>query len=60
MIVTTLALLRSLGALENEATDDSSTTYTLPTSSANCCQVSCSAFSVLTCLLIAAYFLTLY
>ena len=45
---------------QSAPTDFGSTTYTPPTSSASCCQVSCSAFTVLACFLIAAYFLMLY
>ena len=44
---------------QSTPTDFGSTTYT-PTSSASCCQVSRSAFTVLGCFMIAAYFLTLY
>ncbi|KAM7437587.1 hypothetical protein ABFA07_012776 [Porites harrisoni] len=44
---------------QSTPTGVSSTTYK-PTSSASGCQVSCSAFTVLACFLIAAYPLTLY
>ena len=44
---------------QSTSTDFGSTTYT-PTSSASCCQASCSVLTVLACFLIAAYFLKLY